>query len=84
MSEGVLLALLARYPHRVAIARRVSATALQEGVPRLERAGLVVGERETYRVTARGRRALEFDRRLRATIRRALLGSGPPPERPAV
>ena len=38
----------------------------------LERAGLVVGGQGVYRVTRRGRAALELDAALRATIRRAL------------
>jgi DNA-binding PadR family transcriptional regulator len=72
MPESALLALLLRYPNAVAIARRVSASTLHEGLRRLERAGLVVGGQGIYRVTRRGRAALELDAALRASIRRAL------------
>jgi DNA-binding PadR family transcriptional regulator len=72
MAESTLLALLARYPNAVAIARRVSASTLHEGLRRLERAGLVVGGHGVYRVTRRGRAALQFDAALRASVRRAL------------
>lgn len=72
MPESVLLALLLRYPNAVAIARRVAAAPLHEGLRRLERAGLVVGGSGIYRVTRRGRAALEFDAALRASVRRAL------------
>jgi hypothetical protein len=72
MAESTLLALLLRYPNAVAIARRVSAATLHEGIRRLERAGFVVGGQGVYRVTRRGRAALELDAALRATVRRAL------------
>ena len=72
MSESALLALLLRYPNAVAIARRVSAATLHEGLRRLERAGLVVGGHGIYRVTRQGRIALEFDTALRAAVRRAV------------
>lgn len=72
MSEAALLALLVCCPDRVAVARRVRAAALHDGLHRLEAAGLVVARSNRYRVTRRGRMALEFDRRLDATVRRAL------------
>jgi hypothetical protein len=72
MTESTMLALLLRYPNAVAIARRVSASTLHEGIRRLERAGLVVGGQGVYRVTRRGRAALELDAALRATVLRAL------------
>jgi hypothetical protein len=75
MSEAMLLRLLLRYPHRAAIARRVTAATLHEGIGRLERAGLVVRRRTSYRVTERGRAALDLDLRLRAAVRRALVGT---------
>jgi hypothetical protein len=72
MPEPALLALLLRYPNAVAIARRVSAATLHEGIRRLERAGMVVGGRGIYRVTGRGRAALAFHEALRCAVRRAL------------
>jgi len=72
MPESTLLAMLLRYPNAVAIARRVSASTLHEGIRRLEHAGLVVGGQGIYRVTRRGRAALELEAALRASVRRAL------------
>jgi hypothetical protein len=72
MGESALLQLLLRYPNAVAVARRVSAATLHEGIRRLERAGLVVGGQGIYRVTRRGRAAVELDAALRASVRRAL------------
>jgi hypothetical protein len=76
MPESALLALILRYPDRVAIARRVAAGPLHEGLRRLERGGLVVGRHGIYRVTRQGRAALAFDAALRAAIRRALANHG--------
>jgi DNA-binding MarR family transcriptional regulator len=72
MSERALLSLLLRYPHPVAIARRVHGATLSEGVSRLERAGFVARRRGLYRVTDRGRAALQLDRALRLAVGRAL------------
>jgi DNA-binding PadR family transcriptional regulator len=72
MAEGFLLALVARYPHPVALARRVGGAALVPGLRRLERAGLVARRRGLYLVTERGRRELEFQRALCRTVVRAL------------
>jgi DNA-binding PadR family transcriptional regulator len=72
MSEPALLSLLMRYPHPVAIARRVNSSALYTGLERLERRGFVVRRRGLYRVTTRGRRALEFDEMLGTIVRRGL------------
>ena len=71
MSESALLSLLVRYPHPVAIARRVSAPVLQDGIRRLEHRGLVQRRGGVYRITKRGRAALEFDDALAAIVRRA-------------
>jgi hypothetical protein len=71
MSESALLRLVVRYPHRVAIARRVNGVALNDGIRRLERAGLVVRRRDVYRVTKSGRTTLEFDHALHMVVRRA-------------
>jgi hypothetical protein len=72
MSESVLLSLLLRYPHPVAIARRVRTPVLQDGIRRLEHRGLVRRRGGVYRVTKRGRAALEFEDALAAVVRRAL------------
>ena len=72
MSESALLSLLLRYPHPVAIARRVSAPLLQDGIRRLGHGGLVKRRGGVYRITERGRAALEFDEALAAIVRRAL------------
>jgi hypothetical protein len=68
MSEATLLALLLRYPNPVAIARRVGASPLHKGLNRLERAGLVRRRGASYRITERGRRALELQWALQAAL----------------
>jgi hypothetical protein len=72
MSESVLLSLLMRYPHPVAIARRVRAPVLREGLEHFEKAGLVVRRGGLYRVTDRGRRALALDHAVQRSVQRAL------------
>ena len=72
MTEAALLSLLLRYPDPAAIARRVNASTLHEGIRRLERAGLLTRGGASYRVTARGRGALELQRALGSSVRRAL------------
>lgn len=71
MSEGALLALIDRYPNRVAAGRRIGGATLAEGSGRLEAAGLLVTRADRYLVTARGRSALTFNRALAATVWRA-------------
>jgi DNA-binding PadR family transcriptional regulator len=72
MSEAMLLSLLLRYPHPVAIARRVSGATLHLGLKQLESEGLVRRRGGVYRVTDCGRRALEFNRDLQVAVGRAL------------
>ena len=74
MSEAALLALVAAHPHPRALARRARPAVVFAGLPRLERAGLVSRRRGLYRVTARGRDELAFERALRACVARALAG----------
>ncbi len=74
MSEAALLSLISRYPHPVAIARRVSAPGLQVGVRRLEERGFLNRRDGLYRVTDRGRTALAFRQSLHAALERS--GSG--------
>ncbi len=71
MSEATLLSLILRYPHPVAIARRVSAMSLRPGLERLEERGFLTRRDGLYRVTDRGRRALAFRRSLQAALERA-------------
>jgi hypothetical protein len=82
MTEAALLSLLLRHPHPAAIARRVNATTLHEGISRLERAGLLTRGRAAYRVTARGRSALELHQALEMSVRRGL-GAAERHDRPA-
>jgi hypothetical protein len=72
MTEAALLSLLLRHPHPAAIARRVNASTLHEGISRLERAGLLSRGRAAYRVTARGRSALELQQALELSVGRGL------------
>jgi hypothetical protein len=58
------------HPHPAAIARRVDAVTLYEGLTRLERAGFLARRRGLYLVTNRGRRALRFNRAVRAMLAR--------------
>lgn len=74
MSEAALLSLIVRYPHPVAIARRVGAPGLQLGVQRLEQRGLLARRDGLYRVTERGHSALAFRRGLQAALERAQRG----------
>ena len=71
MSEAALLSLISRYPHPVAIARRVGAPSLQPGLRRLEERGFLTRRDGLYRVTDRGRTALAFRRSLQAALERA-------------
>lgn len=70
MSEAALLSLIARYPHPVAVARRVGAPGLQIGLRRLEEHGFLTRRDGLYRVTDRGRNALSFRRSLLAALER--------------
>jgi DNA-binding PadR family transcriptional regulator len=72
MSEPVLLSLVLRYPHPVALARRVSGSALYDGLRRLERAGFVTRRRGLYRVTGCGRTKLELSHALQVIVSQAL------------
>jgi hypothetical protein len=58
MSETRLLALVVRYPHPTALGRHARDTSLFAGLRRLERQGLVVRRRGSYRLTQRGRHEL--------------------------
>jgi hypothetical protein len=82
MTEATLLSLLLRHPHPAAIARRVNASILHEGIARLEGAGLLTRGRAAYRVTARGRSALDLHQALELSVRRGL-GAVERPDGPA-
>jgi hypothetical protein len=72
MSELGLLALVARYPHRVALARRAGPESLFPLLLRLEQGGLVAARGERIQLTARGRGELALRRSLGLAIGRAL------------
>jgi hypothetical protein len=72
MSELGLLALVARYPHRVALARRTGSESLFPLLRRLEQGGLVAFRGEQVHLTARGRGELALRRSLGLAIARAL------------
>jgi hypothetical protein len=64
MSEAALLVLVARYPHRAALARRAGEP-LFPALRRLEADGLVTRRRDgLYRLTRRARSELELHRLL--------------------
>jgi DNA-binding PadR family transcriptional regulator len=71
MSEGRLLALVARYPDLGALLRRVRDTSVFAGLDRLERRGLVRRQRELYRLTRNGRDALVIARAVTALLARS-------------
>ncbi|HEU0337160.1 MAG TPA: hypothetical protein VFR43_11430 [Gaiellaceae bacterium] len=56
MSEAHVLALVARYPHPSALARRAGDEALFEGLRRLQADGLVRRRGGLYRLTTAGAR----------------------------
>jgi DNA-binding PadR family transcriptional regulator len=60
MSEAGLLWLLFKYSNPTALARKVQDGALFPGLPSLECRGLLTCRRDRYRLTRRGREALEM------------------------
>lgn len=60
MSEARLLSLVARYPNRIALARRVRDRSAFEVLRRLEDCGYVRRRRDEYRLTRTGRDELEL------------------------
>ena len=74
MSELRLLALVARYPQRVALARRAGSESLFPLLRRLERDGLVTSRGEDVHLTGRGRSELALRRSLGLAIARGLRG----------
>ena len=72
MTEARLLSLVAAYPHRTALARRVHDGHVFGAVGRLEARGLVRRQRDLYRLTDRGVREL----RLTRAVVRLVLQSG--------
>jgi DNA-binding PadR family transcriptional regulator len=71
MSELRLLALVARYPHRVALARRGGSESLFPLLGRLERDGLVSSRGEGVHLTGRGKSELALRRSLCLALARA-------------
>jgi Mn-dependent DtxR family transcriptional regulator len=73
MTEATLLLAVARYPHPVALARRLCAGGTHvPAVRRLEAQGLVVRRRGLYRLTRQGRRELELAAALARVTSRAV------------
>jgi Mn-dependent DtxR family transcriptional regulator len=70
MSEARLLSLVARYPHRSALARHVRDGSAFAALSRLEARGLVTRQRERYRLTRRGKVELAMTRALARLIAR--------------
>jgi len=64
MSELGVLFLVARYPHPVALARRVRDSSLFPALRHLEARGLLWREQGQYRLTRRGRNELALTRAL--------------------
>jgi hypothetical protein len=74
MSEARLLALVSKYPHPVALARRGRDGCVFHGLHRLEDRGLVCRRQGLYRLTGRGTDELAMTRALaRLVIRTGLL-----------
>jgi hypothetical protein len=70
MSEARLLVLVARYPHRVALARRAGSATFPL-LRRLEHEGLVAVRGAELRITGRGKSELALRGALARTIARA-------------
>jgi DNA-binding PadR family transcriptional regulator len=75
MSEARLLFLVARYPHRAALARHVRDGSVFAALRRLEARGLVMRRRELYRLTRRGGEELALTSALMRLVERSLLAS---------
>jgi DNA-binding PadR family transcriptional regulator len=73
MTEARLLSLVARYPHRAALARHVRQGSLFTALARLEARGLVTRRREHYRLTRRGVAELAMTRALARLVARSRL-----------
>jgi DNA-binding PadR family transcriptional regulator len=70
MSEARLLALVSKYPHPTALARRAGDASLFAALHRLERHGLVTRRRRLYWLTRRGRDELAMTRALARILAR--------------
>jgi len=68
MSELGVLFLVARYPHPVALARRVRGTSLFPALRHLEARGFLWRQRGEYRLTRRGRDELSLTRALTVSV----------------
>jgi len=68
MSEARLLSLVARYPHRTALARHLRDGSILAAVSRLEARGLVTRRQEVYRLTRHGKVEFAMTRALARLI----------------
>lgn len=75
MSEASVLALVERYPHRTAVARRARDTSVFSTLRRLEDRGFLLRERDRYRLTRRGRDELAMTRMLFRLVMHARLSA---------
>jgi DNA-binding PadR family transcriptional regulator len=66
MPELAVLALVSRYSHPAALARRARSAVFFPTLRRLERQGLVTGHRDVYRLTRLGKHELELQLALRS------------------
>jgi DNA-binding PadR family transcriptional regulator len=73
MSEARLLSLVARYPHRSALAKHVRDGAVFTALRRLEARGLIWRQRDLYRLTRKGRGELEMTHLIARLILRSRL-----------
>ena len=71
MSEGRLLSLVARYPHRRALARHARDGSVFAALGRLEARGLVTYRRGLYRLTRSGAAELALTRALARLVTRS-------------
>jgi len=71
VSEARLLSLVARYPHRTALARRLRDGAAFAGLSRLEARGLVTHRQQLYRLTGRGHEELAMTQALARLVVRS-------------
>jgi DNA-binding PadR family transcriptional regulator len=73
MSEARLLSLVARYPHRRALARHARDGSFFPTLRRLEAHGAIRRQRELYRLTRRGREQLDATRSVALLVVRSRL-----------
>jgi hypothetical protein len=76
MSEARLLFLVARYPHRSALARHARDGSIFAALGRMEARGLVTRRKELYRLTRRGSHELSLTYALARLVAGSLFATG--------